>query len=248
MSTHSPARETLDRAGLLRGTRWLRHAPRRSWNLARRGLEERVDGRQLRERLPELALYSVGADLERLALEPLYAEYIDRVSTEEMAISLELAQFLAWFCSCRSPRRILDLGSGFSSVVFREWVSRTDSEAVVWSVDDDEEWLALTRGFLTDHGLSSERVMSWEAFRATGERGFDLVFHDLGHTDSLRRDALPEILARTASGGWLVLDDVHHPGYERFVRRLLATLGLDAWSLRAYTRDRFGRYAQLVAR
>ena len=54
----------------------------------------------------------------RKLLKPFYEEYIQIVSTPDMAISLETACFLFIFSDLISASKILDLGSGFSSFVF----------------------------------------------------------------------------------------------------------------------------------
>jgi len=45
--------------------------------------------------------------------------YIEHISSPEMAMSLELAYFIMNYCIEYKPKRLLDLGSGFSSFVFR---------------------------------------------------------------------------------------------------------------------------------
>lgn len=49
-------------------------------------------------------------------------------------------------CQVRPPRRILDLGSGFSPVTLRLYTEDMDPKPEVSSVDDSKEWQARTHG------------------------------------------------------------------------------------------------------
>src|SRR3977135_3134813 len=55
----------------------------------------------------------------RRVLEPLYARYVESVSSPVWALSLETAAVVHALCSLTRPDAVLDLGSGFSSAVFR---------------------------------------------------------------------------------------------------------------------------------
>ncbi len=114
------------------------------------------------------------------------------VSTPDMAVSLQSATLLAALCELRRPRRVLDAGSGFSSYVLRRF-SWGDRE--VWSVDDNEQWLDMTRTYLQQQGIDNDRLLPWDTFTESDEREFDLIFHDLGAIRDVRADTLPEICA-----------------------------------------------------
>ena len=81
--------------------------------------EARVDPIRLRRRFPELANYENQSRELTDKLRPAYEEYVASISTPDSAISLEIAALALILCRMRRPRRILDLGSGFSSWVFR---------------------------------------------------------------------------------------------------------------------------------
>lgn len=70
-----------------------------------------------------------------------YGKYVGEFSTPEMAVSLETSQFLYVLAKAVKARRILDLGSGFSSYVLRLYSIDAGSDTVVYSVDDDKGWL-----------------------------------------------------------------------------------------------------------
>ena len=59
-----------------------------------------------------------------VALRDPHEEFVSRVSSPDMAISLEAAAFLRALCEGLRPRRVLDLGSGFSFRSFFERASR----------------------------------------------------------------------------------------------------------------------------
>ena len=89
--------------------------------------------------LPSWDEYQIKTKDYREKLEPFYRDYITTISTDIMAISLELATFLVWFSTLTMPKTILDLCSGFSSFALRYfWRDRTE----IWSIDDHRDRLA----------------------------------------------------------------------------------------------------------
>jgi predicted O-methyltransferase YrrM len=173
----------------------------------------------------------------------LHAQYETRISTPGVPISLELALYLWALLQESRPTRILDLGSGFSSFVFRLWAKTTGAPTTVWSVDHEPEWLNRTREFLQSFELPVENLTSWEQFR---ERDFDLILHDLGTID-LRIASLDTVLSLPRPGGLIILDDVHFPNYAQGAAEVLARRGFYSHSLASSTRDRYGRYSWLVS-
>jgi predicted O-methyltransferase YrrM len=206
-----------------------------------------LDLARLRHRVPGLRAFETLARESRRELEPHYRAYVSSVSTPGMAVSLELAVFLDVLCRLIEPDRILDLGSGFSSFVFRRHPSSTDVRrpSTVWSIDDTPEWLEETRAYLVRQGLSTENVMTWDVLRLRAPAAFDLVLHDLGRMP-LRQTVLENVLGLCRIGGFLVLDDVHKGPYRAHAARVLERARLDYFSLRRLTLDPFGRYAWLV--
>ena len=202
------------------------------------------DTRRLRRRFPALC------DPRRLAaasarLEPTYRKYVTTVSSADMAISLDLAAFLSVMCEFVQPERILDLGSGFSSVTFRRYASTATRKPTVVSVDDSPDWLDRTRAFLADCGLSTQNLWSWSEFVRQDPRAFDFILHDLG-TIALRAETLERVLSLMNAGCPLILDDAHKANYHRYARKLLRRQGFEYAMLRPFTLDRFGRFAILV--
>ena len=97
---------------------------------------------------------------ERQELYEIRERYVRDVTWDDMTISHELGTFLLALCRTVSARRILDLGSGLSSLVFRRYVAGLPA-ARVWTVDDDASWLSQTATLLRQHDLPTDDLMTW---------------------------------------------------------------------------------------
>jgi hypothetical protein len=161
-----------------------------------------------------------------------------------MAISLQLSVFATALCFALQPRRILDLGSGFSSVAFRLYSQHVVRSPEVWSVDDSPQWLEKTRRFVSYHGLPIGEFLLWDSL-ASSRTTFDLVLHDLGGIE-LRTSSFERVLSMVNADGHLIVDDAHFWRYQQYVRKLLKSTVFGCYSLRYFTVDRYGRYALLV--
>jgi predicted O-methyltransferase YrrM len=162
-------------------------------------------------------------------------------------MSLELAAFLLELCRRVDAGSVVDLGSGFSSYVLRLYASERPSTEVK-SVDSSADWLEKSRRFVSDQGLDAGNFVVWSDFDPQAETdSYDVVLHDLGDM-TLRTATLPQALVLARRGAYVVLDDVHKPGYRAYVRRLVSASS--AWSIdiRAVTRDPIGRYSMLIRR
>jgi predicted O-methyltransferase YrrM len=179
-------------------------------------------------------------------LAPLHRTYTREVSAPDMAISLATAAFLRAYCERMRPRRILDLGSGFSSYVFRSFVAAR-RQGVAYSVDSSSSWLDRTRAFLAEHHLSTEDLIHCaDDLDGLPPGAFDLVFHDLGLV-KLRSLSLPAAIARVRPDtGVLILDDMHKKAYASSVHQVLRSRPHRYLSLAVYTRDQYGRHCGLV--
>jgi predicted O-methyltransferase YrrM len=118
--------------------------------------------------------------------------------------------------------------------------------ATVVSVDDDEEWLKRTSRFLTDRSMSGGELIAWEDFKRRSEAPFDFVFHDLGCMETRRKELRFILDLATKRTGIVILDDMHKPHYATFVRLVLTAYRHKYCTLRPYTVDQFGRYADAV--
>ena len=162
-----------------------------------------------------------------------------------MAISLELSILIIFLCNMVKPKRILDLGSGFSSFLFNYYSIHATSKPSLFSVDDNIEWLQKTDMFLKSFNLKPENLISWKDFSKSKYEKYDLVLHDLGSMQ-LRKDSLINIVPLVNHGGILLLDDMHSVPYGPFARNLMKQLGIEYYNLKYYTKDKVNRFAYLV--
>jgi predicted O-methyltransferase YrrM len=193
------------------------------------------------ERLPRMMAESA------ITLAPFYERYVTSVSSPDMAVSLETASCLHALCRLCKPASVLDLGSGFSSLAFRHYAREFDPSLVVHSVDDDAAWLMRTASFLESSGIEATGLAHWREFSATAQRGYELVFHDLGRMP-MRMASVDAALALLANRGIALLDDVHKPAYAPHARAACGRHGLQLVELRELTLDRYGRFAWLAYR
>ena len=68
-------------------------------------------------------------------LESMYAYYTETISNESMAASLKCCAFLVCLYEALEPKRILDLGSGFSSYSLRHFKDQMSWDTEIYSVD-----------------------------------------------------------------------------------------------------------------
>jgi predicted O-methyltransferase YrrM len=232
----------------------LTHSHESVWELLLSGSERRTaerDAERLRQRLPFVGDYPNRRAAMRAQLSGAYSEYVATVSPDPIAISLPLAVFLGVLCDGARPSAILDLGSGFSSYVFRAYARAHGAgpEPLVLSVDQSRLWLDQTGAFLERHQLDRGRLSTWdELVSDDGARvdgaPFDLILQDIATLgDRLRM--LDLVIGACRVGGMIVIDDMHVPSYRRALVRELDRRGLTHFSLRAFTRKRL-RYAYLV--
>ncbi len=217
-----------------------------SMRIMKQRLERFVGRKRLESSFPFLRNYDLVLQKALTELEPRYKEYIKNVIDARITISLETATFLQVFCEGFRPRSVLDLGSGFSSFVFRSYAERQGNVEVV-SVDDHPEWLKKTRAYLQECGVSDANLHLWSDF-SSGKKGhFDLVFHDLGNLQT-RRDALPFVIdSAFPRKGVVVLDDIHKTGYWLYFNQIVPRyFDYRFLSGKPFTLDKFGRFAGLI--
>lgn len=177
----------------------------------------------------------------REELRPVYEYYIKEVSRADMAASLELGTLLLALCRINRWKRLLDLGSGFSSFVLRRH-ARESPGSIVFSVDDDPEWLIRTSAFLEAQQLGTGNLLLLDDFLRCDEAPFDCILHDLNFVE-VRIQYVHSVLARLAPGGLAIFDDVHKPDYRLLLMKALRREPGKTYSLKPVTLDAFKRYA-----
>ena len=208
-----------------------------------------MDRLRLQTLFPALREYSKSSISAAQRIRPLYSEYISYVSDEAVAASFELSCFLLVWCMSAKPKRILDFGSGFTSVVLRLYASGCgETVPFIESVDDSPAWLARSKSFVAAHNLQIAGVFTeLRDFELQNTSQFDWVVHDLG-TMQTRTDTLGATLGRLAPSGTAILDDAHWWRYNFYAKQIVRNHRMSCFNLRYFTHDKFGRYALLVLR
>jgi predicted O-methyltransferase YrrM len=156
----------------------------------------------------------------------------------EHAIAPETLALVQHMISSLKVRRVLELGSGLSTVLIANALRRT-GEGHVLSFDDDERWASLTAEALKRESLGSfgeARVAPFVDITSGGRQArwydlshldkaarFDLIMVDgppAWRGDSLARlPALYELRERLSDTGVLLLDDARRGGELEIARR-----------------------------
>lgn len=176
-------------------------------------------------------------------LKQKYDQYINEVSRAEMAASYECVNLLNRVCRLFSYKKLLDLGSGFSSFTFRQY-ALSDPTIRVWSVDDDAKWIEKTRDYLYQQKVSTENLMMLDEFIAGNEKDFDLIFLDLNFVE-VRKNFIKLAVERCKPGGIIIFDDVHKNDFMYDVLRQTSDLSVQLYDIKSLTLDEFGRFALL---
>jgi len=202
---------------------------------ARLGLKLEMNPEQIEQKMHEFGKL----------ISPYYNNYVTTTSSEIMAMSFELATFTLALCEITKPKRILDLGSGFSSFCFRYWIKNHSPNSEVLSVDDAPEWLDKTREFLLRHNIQGDHLTTWNELVGGNYGKFDLVFYDFG-TFPVRKSSLNKVLDFASHPAMVILDDMHSAEYGLQVKKTLKKRNMECFSIRCFTNDKFTRYAYLA--
>jgi len=163
------------------------------------------------------------------SLKEAYLDYVRNVSAPEWAISWNLVTYIDRLLREYKPKRVLDLGSGFSTYLFRS----NGFDTV--SADKDPKWLDKTREFLAKHKLPTDNLGSEP--RVEGK--YDLCLLDYALED--RVALFPWVREHCRV---IVLDDMHFRWYkDRATEFFKDDVVFD---LKDETLDAFNRYARLV--
>ena len=203
------------------------------------------DWRKLLLKYPELNSYFNERDGIQEMLRPAYLDYNTRYSSSLISLSLNRAAFLFFLTKLLNAKTIHDLGSGFSSYVFRH--ASNAHERQVISVDDSAFWLKRTVEFLQRYQTNTDHIISLDDYlKEYADKGFDLCLLDIGDFQ-LRQRLLPGLAnSLQKHGGMLFVDDFHVPLYRNCIRRLCAERGLQIFSLRKVTRRRLSHAALIM--
>lgn len=177
-------------------------------------------------------------------LRPIYELYVKEVSRADMAASLELVAFMHAACKANKYTKLLDLGSGLSSFVFRLYAME-NPDVIVFSVDDDAAWLEKTKDFLSKKQLSTENFFTLDQFLKSNETEFDCILHDLNFVE-VRIDYIEHIMKIAKKNGLIILDDIHKPDYLHSALIKLQKIKVKKYDLKPVTFDGYGRFSLAV--
>jgi len=172
-----------------------------------------------------------------------HTQYIKEISSPEMAMSIELAEFLIEYCISNRPSKIIDLGSGFSSYVFRLYKKKYNNDAIIYSVDDNEDWLVKTKKYLEKHQLNYDNLLTLDELQTKQLNGFfDLVLLDLNFVEKRQHYIVYSNELKNKEGN-VIIDDVHKVEFLREVKSKAASQNANLYDIRLKTKDQFGRFA-----
>lgn len=177
-------------------------------------------------------------------LKPYYTEYVQQVSSPAMAASLELAAFMYSICKVTRYTKLLDMGSGLSSFVFRLYAKETPG-VKVFSVDDDAAWLEKTKSYLRQNQLDTENMYTLQNFIDLKESGFDCILHDMNFVE-VRINYVTLVIEVAKQNGIIIMDDVHKPDYRYALLKKLKNMAVDTFTVKPLTLDSYGRFAFAV--
>lgn len=179
--------------------------------------------------------------MDRGAFEAAFSDYVTHYSVETEAISLTASYYLLETLNTGQVKRVLDMGTGWSSYVFRFYKKMFAPLLAVCSVDESEHWLGMTARFLAKHDLDTSELRLWPR---TGQQNYDLVFLDMGRPWE-RHACIARALDSTK--GLLVCDDLHYEGYRAQLQNCVEAKGFTLRPL-PETMDRFGRFMGVAER
>jgi predicted O-methyltransferase YrrM len=146
------------------------------------------------------------------------------------------------------PQRVLDLGSGLTSIVLRELAREIPGMHVV-TTDTSHGWLLRTILELRRDGLSDADCFMHGTFEASelAKERYDFITVDIDNTP-FRRALADKLVGWLAEAdGLMLLDDWQIAPYAPTMTTRLLDAGL-AVQPRPETRDEFGRFVALAAR
>lgn len=156
------------------------------------------------------ALQSLPNDMEMslLADREALLKHTDLIPDPRYPLFEKTLLFLMKMCHNYKPQRILDTGSGLTSILLRKY----NPDALVVTVDNDDYWKKKTdelfkRFDLTLYRKHLHSLMSNRMFKQyPGMENFDMLVHDMGNME-VRIHTLPSFIDRTAETCTVLIDN-----------------------------------------
>lgn len=184
-------------------------------------------------------------DDERRRLEKLYSglrlRHMDQPGRRSVtAVDVQTCVYLHRRLSELGPRRVADLGSGFSTVALRAWRRDVGADVVMHTADHARRWLSATQRDLRAEALPADGCMLLDEW-LDGSGEYDVIFVDF-QKPAARLERFPEYVTRLAPGGLFVFDDWQFPHLRMPMTSLLRRRGFCVLPLPEETTDRHDRY------
>ena len=178
-------------------------------------------------------------------LEKYYDDYITQVSSSNMAISLESASTIFTLVNFLKPKSILDLGSGFTSLLFRLYRKERKEEVMVVSIDNNIHWLNKSSDFLEKYDLRDDNFYLSDEFFSHSRDKFDFIINDYSSGDE--RDQMTKMIPSfSTENASIIFDDMQHYGHKSNVMKLILFNRYNYMDLKHYTLDSINRYQWLL--
>lgn len=165
-----------------------------------------------------------------------YLDYTANVSPSAMALSLESLEAIWTVLEERQPRRILEYGSGISTLLLAGYATAVGAE--FQSFDSDAEWASRTNQFLRDHGVSDLAVVRHAAV-VDQLAPADFVVWDFD-SNPKRVVLMADAFVNVCAGGVMYVDDMHNGEIASACNALGSEFVGEA------PKDAFGRYGVFV--
>lgn len=154
-----------------------------------------------------------------LELKDMYSYYTTNISNQSMAASLKCCVFLLCLYEALEPKKILDLGSGFSSYALRYFSGRFLPESEIYSVDSSKGWLEKSKQFSQVNTLDSEHFYHWDEIK-NKKIPFELIFMDIDFSKNRVNYYEPVCKQFLAEKTFMLVDDMHKPILRNKVKTL----------------------------
>ena len=185
----------------------------------------------------------------KLEISPIYSDYINNVSCESVATSLEQCAFLVYFLRTQNINKVLDTGSGISSFFIRYVQKNKYFETTTF--ETDPRWLKNTEDYIKKYNLNYSNIFLWDEVKSnTRFNQFDFVYHDMGNIET-RIETLQNMIDRVCYNGFLMLDDAHFNVpptalYSNLIQNVFSDNNMwMSFDIKDISIDRYGRFAVL---
>jgi predicted O-methyltransferase YrrM len=189
-------------------------------------------------------IFNSKSKLYKNEIKNAYNKYVNTVSVDYMAASLECCVFLMVLYDAIKPKMVLDLGSGMSSYALRYFKKNHHEDSCVWSIDSDKEWLNKSKMFVEKFGLNIDNFKTWANINNDTTK-FDLIFFDIDNNKK-RINYIPTVLNNfVTKNSFIVFDDMHKGGLRRDINNVFSGYDHKKIDIKKYSFDKYKRFSSL---